>query len=252
MRLNCNLKIQSARTRSRVSLYIIEISTRKLWAQEEVMHSYLSAWIWANSGSWWRTGKPGMLQSVGLKRVRDDWVTEQQQQSSCSRILLAEELSMGITAFSCCGGAQALGAGTSVVAARRLSNCHSRTLERGLGSSGTWAKLLGDTWNFPGPGIEPMSPALASRLLSTVPPGKSQSLHSLWWTFTKSCWVHQALSCLVGFGQESNYSSVIFFFFFLSYLFTENSCFFKIPQTKVLTHIISHTLKDHWSQKWEI
>ena len=31
-----------------------------------------------NSGRWWRTGKPGMLQSIGLQRVRQDWVTEQQ------------------------------------------------------------------------------------------------------------------------------------------------------------------------------
>ena len=23
-------------------------------------------WVWANSGRWWRTGKPGMLQSVGV------------------------------------------------------------------------------------------------------------------------------------------------------------------------------------------
>ena len=28
------------------------------------------------SGSWWRTGKPGMLQSMGLQRVRQDWSTE--------------------------------------------------------------------------------------------------------------------------------------------------------------------------------
>ena len=26
-------------------------------------------WVWANSGSWWWTGKPGMLQSMGLQRV---------------------------------------------------------------------------------------------------------------------------------------------------------------------------------------
>ena len=31
-------------------------------------------WIWANSGRYWRTGKPGMLQSMGLQRVRHDWV----------------------------------------------------------------------------------------------------------------------------------------------------------------------------------
>ena len=33
-------------------------------------------WVWASSGSWWWTGKPGVLQSVGLPRVRCDWETE--------------------------------------------------------------------------------------------------------------------------------------------------------------------------------
>ena len=38
----------------------------------------LTRWIWIleSSGSWWRTGKPGMLRSMGLQRVRHDWVTE--------------------------------------------------------------------------------------------------------------------------------------------------------------------------------
>ena len=31
-------------------------------------------WIWANSGRQWRTGKPGVLQSMGLQRVRHDSV----------------------------------------------------------------------------------------------------------------------------------------------------------------------------------
>ena len=31
---------------------------------------------WVNSVSWWRTGRPGMLHSMGLQRVRHDWVTE--------------------------------------------------------------------------------------------------------------------------------------------------------------------------------
>ena len=34
------------------------------------------AWVWVNSGSWWWTGRPGMLQSMGLQIVRHDWVTE--------------------------------------------------------------------------------------------------------------------------------------------------------------------------------
>ena len=31
---------------------------------------------WVNSGSWWWTGRPGMLKSMGLQRVGNDWVTE--------------------------------------------------------------------------------------------------------------------------------------------------------------------------------
>ena len=33
-------------------------------------------WVWANSGCWWWTGKPGMLQSTGSQRVGHDWATE--------------------------------------------------------------------------------------------------------------------------------------------------------------------------------
>ena len=33
-------------------------------------------WVWASSGSWWWTGRPGVLQSTGLQRVGHDWVTE--------------------------------------------------------------------------------------------------------------------------------------------------------------------------------
>lgn len=31
-----------------------------------------SAWEWTNSRRWWRTRKPGMLQSMGLQRIRHD------------------------------------------------------------------------------------------------------------------------------------------------------------------------------------
>ena len=36
-------------------------------------------WVWVNSGSWWWMGRPGMLQSVGLQRVRHDWVAKLNQ-----------------------------------------------------------------------------------------------------------------------------------------------------------------------------
>ena len=32
-------------------------------------------WVWTNSRRWWRTGKFGVLQSMGLQRARYDWVT---------------------------------------------------------------------------------------------------------------------------------------------------------------------------------
>ena len=33
-------------------------------------------WVWVNSGSWWWTGRPEVLQFMGSQRVRHDWVTE--------------------------------------------------------------------------------------------------------------------------------------------------------------------------------
>ena len=36
----------------------------------------LNGRIWASSGSWWWTGKPGMLQSMGSQRVGHNWGTE--------------------------------------------------------------------------------------------------------------------------------------------------------------------------------
>ena len=33
-------------------------------------------WIWVNSGNWWWTGKPGVLQSMGSQGVRQDCMTE--------------------------------------------------------------------------------------------------------------------------------------------------------------------------------
>ena len=34
------------------------------------------AWVWVNSGSWWWTGRPGVLRFMGLQRGGHSWVTE--------------------------------------------------------------------------------------------------------------------------------------------------------------------------------
>ena len=74
--------------------------------------------------------------------------------------------------FSRCGS-QALGTQASVVVARGLSSCGLWALERRLSSCGARAYLLRGMWDLPGPGIEPMAPALAGGFLTTAPPGKS-------------------------------------------------------------------------------
>ena len=33
-------------------------------------------WVWINSGSWWWTGRPSMLQSMGSQGAKHDWATE--------------------------------------------------------------------------------------------------------------------------------------------------------------------------------
>ena len=57
----------------------------KDWGQEEKgttedemvgWHHRLWTWVWVNSGSWWWTGRPGVLWFMGLQRVRQDWETE--------------------------------------------------------------------------------------------------------------------------------------------------------------------------------
>ena len=53
----------------------------------------------------------------------------------------------------------------SLVAEHRLQTCR-------LSSFGSWAQLLHGMWDLPRPGLEPVSPALAGRFSTTVPPGK--------------------------------------------------------------------------------
>ena len=59
----------------------IEGRRRKGWGWDTWM-AFLTQWAWvcANSGKYWRTGRPGMLQFMGLQRIGHNLVSEQQQQ----------------------------------------------------------------------------------------------------------------------------------------------------------------------------
>ena len=56
----------------------------------------------------------------------------------------------------------------SLVAEHRLQT-------RRLSSCGARAQLLRGMWDLPGSGLEPVSPALAGRFSTTVPPGKPRA-----------------------------------------------------------------------------
>ena len=47
---------------------------RMRWLDSIIMTRW--TWIWVNSRSWWLTGRPGVLQSMGLQRVGHHWATE--------------------------------------------------------------------------------------------------------------------------------------------------------------------------------
>ena len=41
-----------------------------------LIHDASNSWVWVSSGSWWWTGKPGVLQSMGSQRVGHNWTNE--------------------------------------------------------------------------------------------------------------------------------------------------------------------------------
>ena len=57
-------KIQGGRKRGRQRMRWLEASS--MWW----------TWVWGGSGSWWWTGKPNVLKSMGSQRVGHDWATE--------------------------------------------------------------------------------------------------------------------------------------------------------------------------------
>ena len=56
----------------------IEGRRRRGWQRKRWLDGITTqwTWFWASSWSWWWTGKPGVLQSMGLQRVGHKWATE--------------------------------------------------------------------------------------------------------------------------------------------------------------------------------
>ena len=109
-------------------------------------------WVWANFRSQWRTGKPGVLQSVGLHRVRLDWAAEQQQFACVKSLSLVWLFTTPWTV------------------------AHQVPLFMGLLRREYWSGLpLPPPEDLPNPGtkpVSPASPATAGGCFTTETPGK--------------------------------------------------------------------------------
>ena len=108
-------------------------------------------WVWVNSRSWWWTGRPGMLQSMGSQRVGHSWATEM------NYIWLS---------------------------ATPWTVAHQAPLSMELSRQEDWSGLpCPPPRDPPDPGIGPWSPALACGLFTTEPQGSPSPQvwsHRLW------------------------------------------------------------------------
>ena len=153
--------------------------------------------------------------------------------SSCGNwgLLFVAVRGLLIAEASLCFGAWALGAWASVVVACGLSSCGSQALERRLSSCGMWASLLHGMWHLPGPGLEPVSPALAGGFLTTAPPGKPLS------QISETTWLPWSL--FQGY-QETQWTTSLFFTSVLRY-FLHIWLFLKYwPSNEVKEKMISY------------
>ena len=144
-------------------------------------------WVWVSSGSWWWTEWPGVLQSMGLQRVRHDWVTELNWTEFWHQIFWVEALHLLLKALShwanhfyplssCFSSLE-----WEVHACQSLSHvwpfetprtiAHQAPLFTAFSRQEYWSGLLFPTSrDLLDPGIKPespVSPALAGRFFST-------------------------------------------------------------------------------------
>ena len=129
-------------------------------------------WVWVNSGTWWWTGRPGLLQSMWSQRVRHDWATELNRTGSFSLLFLlppwlfplklVKGVKVKVKSFShvptLCDPVDCSLPGSSV---------------HGISRQEYWSGLpFPSPGDLPDPGIKPWSPTLQADTLTSEPPGK--------------------------------------------------------------------------------
>ena len=130
-------------------------------------------WVWVNSGSWWWTGRPGVLQSMGLQRVRHDWATELNWMCVCTCAQLLSCVQLFVTPWTV---------------------PHQAPLSMGFSRQEYWSGLpFPSPGHLSDPGIESVilaSPALARKFFTTESPGKPPCL---WYSMVTLKWVLESM-----------------------------------------------------------
>ena len=130
-----------------------------------------------------------------------------------------------------------------------LQHLSSRACE--VSNCSTQAWLPNSLWNLPGPGIEPMSPALAGGFLTTGPPGKSQTIFPILDVLDLCCALmwdcradgHRVLSLLTSL---LNHICILFPALYSSLCTSTNSFIAWLPWS-------SHQLPVQWrGQQWTV
>ena len=85
-----------------------------------------------------------------------------------------------------------------------------RLQTRRLSSCGARAQLLRGMWDPPRPGLEPVSPALAGRFLTTAPPGKPEI-----WDFISMCYTQsqEVLGAVLALKMTVSAPQLVLFYF---------------------------------------
>ena len=72
----CHLMQRTDSLEKTLMLGKIEGGRRRGWQRMRWLDGITNSMVWASSRSWWWSGKPGVLQSMGSQRVGHDWVSE--------------------------------------------------------------------------------------------------------------------------------------------------------------------------------
>ena len=119
---------------------------------KEVEANYMKIKVFWNSGSWWWTRRPGVLQYMGSQRVRHDWATELNWTRFFKEVLVTQCVILFATPWTV---------------------AHQAPLSLGFSRQEYWSGMsFPFPADFPNPGIEPESPALQANSLPSKLPGK--------------------------------------------------------------------------------